>query len=128
MSTPRTADIKGVIRVHRLLVRPRRNPQEQRRDKGAHDFLWEIDNFHTFKKYLWGFKGGPNLKVKGPCFSKNVGLCATRGCWGPNKPITPPRKPTDGTPVFHGCLHQAQSDKSRRGEVLPAMICSVPRA
>ena len=26
-----TADIKGVIRVHRLLVRPRRNPQEQRR-------------------------------------------------------------------------------------------------
>ena len=32
---PRTADIKGVIRVHRLLVRPRRNPQEQRWDKGA---------------------------------------------------------------------------------------------
>ena len=32
---PRTADIKGVIRVHRLVVRPRRNPQEQRWDKGA---------------------------------------------------------------------------------------------
>jgi len=32
---PRTADIKGIIRVHRLLVRPRRNPQEQRWDKGA---------------------------------------------------------------------------------------------
>eukprot|EP00435_Cladocopium_sp_Y103_P025929 s2351_g6.t1 len=26
-----TADVAGVIRVHRLLVRPRRNPQEQRR-------------------------------------------------------------------------------------------------
>ena len=40
--------------------------------------------------------------------------------------LTPPRKPTDGTPVFHSCLHQAQSDKSRRGEVLPAMILLCP--
>lgn len=35
MTALRTADVAGVIRVHRLMVRPRRNPQEQRLRPGG---------------------------------------------------------------------------------------------